>query len=140
MASRHLVVMAATFVSEAKEKEFFENIYPGLTEYIKRSIKGFLGFELTKSIGKERTYISLSIWENAKAADEWINNSLHMKLREAGKKRFIKYDLVTRWDESSIKGIEWSKCPICQEISSPPSGKCVCGFSLSHINLKMFGI
>jgi len=63
-----------------------------------------------------------------------------MKLREVGKESFISYDLVTRWEESEVKGIEWSKCPVCKKIGSPPKDSCDCGFILSpNISLKMFG-
>lgn len=140
MAKRHAVMMMATFVSETKEKEYFDNIYPGQTEYIKRTIKGFLGFELTKVIGKERTYMSFSLWDSASAADEWVNDKVHQKLREIAIDSFVNYDLVTRWEESDKAGLEWSKCPICQTIGKPPKEICDCGFNLSHISLKAFNI
>jgi heme-degrading monooxygenase HmoA len=60
---------------------------------------GLISMERAKSILKERTYVSVSEWENEEAIEKWVNHPQHQEAMRKGKRELFYWYSVKRMIE-----------------------------------------
>lgn len=84
-------------VEEGKEEEY-RKISAEVLQYAKEQ-KGLISMERAKSILKERTYVSISEWENEEAIEKWVNHPKHQEAMRKGKSELFSWYSVKRMVE-----------------------------------------
>lgn len=75
-------------IFEVAIKEDFMDNYLAMASELKdclASAKGFIRSERFSSIVNERKLLSLSVWENEEAVNEWRNQNEHRKRQQRGR-------------------------------------------------------
>lgn len=85
-------------IKEGKE-EAYKKISSEVLQYAKEQ-PGLLSMERAKSILKERTYVSISEWENEEALKKWIHHPRHQEAMKIGKEPLFSWYSVKKTIES----------------------------------------
>jgi heme-degrading monooxygenase HmoA len=81
-------------IKEGKEEEYRKISAEILNEA--KEQKGLISMERAKSILKERTYVSVSEWENEESIERWVNHPEHQQAMEKGKEELFSWYSVKR--------------------------------------------
>lgn len=84
-------------IKEGKEEEY-RKISAEVLRYAKEQ-KGLISMERAKSILKERTYVSVSEWEDEEAIEKWVNHPQHQEAMRKGKSELFYWYSVKRMIE-----------------------------------------
>ena len=84
-------------IKEGKEEEYRKISAEILNEA--KEQKGLISMERAKSILKERTYVSISEWEDEEAIERWVNHPKHQEAMRKGKSEFFSWYSIKRMVE-----------------------------------------
>lgn len=84
-------------IKEGKEEEY-RKISAEVLNHAKEQ-PGLIFMERAKSVLKERTYISISEWENEEAIEKWVNHPQHQEAMRKGKSELFYWYSVKRMIE-----------------------------------------
>ncbi len=84
-------------IKEGKEEEY-RKISAEVLNHAKEQ-PGLIFMERAKSVLKERTYISISEWENEEAIEKWVNHPQHQEAMRNGKSELFYWYSVKRMIE-----------------------------------------
>ena len=78
-----VIVLFQVEIKEGKEEEY-RKLSAEVLKHAKEQ-KGLISMERAKSVLKERTYVSISEWENEEAIEKWTNHPQHQEAMRIGK-------------------------------------------------------
>ena len=90
-------VLFRVTIKEGKEEEYRKIAAEVLQNTQKQP--GLVSMERAKSILKERTYISISEWENEESIEKWVNHPQHQEAMRKGKSELFYWYSVKRMIE-----------------------------------------
>lgn len=81
-------------IKEGREEEYRKISAEILNEA--REQKGLVFMERAKSVLKERTYVSISEWENEEAVERWVDHPKHQQAMKRGREELFTLYSVKR--------------------------------------------
>jgi len=92
-----IFVLFKVEIKEGKEEEYRRTVAEVLNDI--KGQKGLISMERAKSILKERTYVSISEWEDEEAIEKWVNHPKHQEAMRKGKDELFSWYSVKRMAE-----------------------------------------
>lgn len=88
-------------IREGGEEEYRKITAEVLNEARKQ--KGLIFMERAKSVLKERTYVSISEWEDEEAIERWVHHPKHQQAMKRGREELFSWYSVKRLVELAGK-------------------------------------
>lgn len=92
-----VIVLFRVEIKEGKEEEY-RKLSAEVLKHAKEQ-KGLISMERAKSVLKERTYVSISEWENEEAIEKWTNHPQHQEAMKIGKEELFSWYSVKKMVE-----------------------------------------
>jgi heme-degrading monooxygenase HmoA len=107
----HVLILSEMVLKAGCEDEYFE--YAKSVNDALKAAPGFIRSERFKSLAKENKYLSLSVWEDERSAENWRNAAIHREGQSAAREHYFKsYHITAAEALREYTGVDRRQAPV----------------------------